>query len=354
MKNLSIKTRNDYADAFERFQNSALFERLDGKFQVKPFFERYRTFRLVALVSSYGINLFAAATAFTCVFMFLQTMLQNSVLAATFAITFLLGVEAFKRMTIPNFFKNVLQFGKVNVVKLAFIIGLTSVSVTLSYLGAKDTVQMFTPSVELTNVDSIRNTYETRIAALEGRLKEVKKTQSWRGKLTSEGQKTYNQISTQIAAIEADMLQNTSNITVKNDEKALQHTRKTGVKAHYFGLFTLLLDLSLIGLLFFIELYDFRSFTEFARLDNQSLATVTTFDDDLSDDENDLDETPVATRSHAIGGDFIQLAMKKARANISAYEAKIRNNDGNVETNRRGIEKWQSKYDELNAMALES
>ena len=355
MKNLSIKTRNDYADAFERFQNSSLFERLDGKFQVKPFFERYRTFRLVALASSYGINIFAAATAFTCVFIFLQTLMQNSLLSATFAIGFLMAVEAFKRLTIPHFFKNLLQFGKVNFVKLALIMGLTAISVTLSYMGAKDTVQLFTPSVELTNVDSIRNTYESRIAILEGRLKDVKKSQSWRGKLTPEGQKTYNQISAQIATLEADKLQNANNTIAKNDEKALQHTRKTGVNAHYFGLFTLLLDLSLIGLLFFVEFYDFRSFTEFAKLNNQSHAMITTLEDDLPDDDNDLhDETGVATRSHAFGGDFVQLAMKKARANISAYEAKIRNNDGNLETNRRGIDKWQRKYDELNAMALQS
>ena len=135
--NLSIKTRNDYADAFERFQNSALFERLDEKFQVKPFFERYRSLRFVVLVSSYGINLFSAATAFTCVFVFLQTMLQNSMLSGTFAVAFLLGLEAFKRLTVPGFFKNLLQFGKVNFIKLAFIIGLTSMSVALSYSGAK-------------------------------------------------------------------------------------------------------------------------------------------------------------------------------------------------------------------------
>jgi uncharacterized protein YukE len=320
MKNLSIKTRNDYADAFERFQNSALFERLDDKFQVKPFFERYRTMRLVALISSYGINLFSAATAFTCVFVFLQTMLQNSLLAASFAIAFLTGVEMFKRLTIPHFFKNLLQFGKVNFVKLAFIVGLTAVSVTLSYLGAKDTVQLFTPSVSLTDVDSIRTPYQQRITTLEGRLKEVKKAQSWKGKLTAEGQKTYNQISAQIATLENDMLQNASQTTAKNDEKAMQHSRKTSVNAHYFGLFTLLLDVSLLGLLYFVELYDFRSFTEFARLNNQSHATIPMIDDDLPDDVNDsYDETAVATRSHAFGGDFLQLAMKKARANISAY-----------------------------------
>jgi hypothetical protein len=353
IESLSLNTRNEYTDAFQRFQKSMLFERLMDKFKAQPFFERYRILRLIVLLSSYGINIFSVATAFTCVFVFLQTMLQNKLFTGVFSVAFLLGLEAFKRLTIPYFFKNLLQFRKINFIKLTFILCLTVVSVTLSYVGAKDTVRIFTPSVFLTNVDSMRNGYNERITILEVRLEDVRKSHLWKGKLTTEGQIAYNQISNQIAMLEGDKLQNIGKAIAQNDEKALQNSRKTSVNAYFFGLFTLLLDVLLIGLLFFLEYYDYRSFTEFVKLDNQMKSSL--HKDEPNDIDNDIDlpEESIATRSYAFESDFIQLAMKQARSNISAYEAKIRNKDGNEETNRRGVEKWQRKYDELQAMSLQ-
>ena len=244
-----------------------------------------------------------------------------------------------------------MQFRRVNGLKAVTICAFVFLSIALSYLGAKDSVKLFTPSVFLTNIDSVKGSYQSRIATLESRLSDVKKTQSWHGKLTPQGQKTYNAITAQISLIESDMLDNANRLTSKNDLATDDHSSKTEIKSHYFGIFTLALDVSLIGLLFFLEYYDFRSFAEFVKSSSQHQTIQTTSDNPNSDDVATVFPIEdVATGSNGFDEGVLRLAMKNARANLSAYEAKLRNNDGLKETNLRGIERWQLKLRELEAL----
>jgi hypothetical protein len=358
MTKMSFQTHDAFADAHNRFAASTESQRLQEKFEVKPYWERNRLLRNVAALSSYGLNLFSAATAFTCVYVFLNTLFKNDVLAGSFALAFLLIIETFKRLTIPQIFKNFFQFKKVNFWRLGFMVCLVAISVLLSYLGAKDTVKMFTPSVQLTDVNGVKQPFNDRIKALESRLSEIRETQSWRGKLTPQGQKSYNQVTNQIAEVESEMLQNSRKTVAKNDETTRQHTNKTSVNAHYFGLFTLVLDLSLIGFLFYCEYYDYRSFTEFAQLTTKAppqYATEKQSSKPTSNEGNDV-ATPevfqdVATSSNGIDEGVLKLAIKNARANLAAYEAKLRNNDGNEDTNLRGIDRWKQKLSELEGLS---
>ncbi|MEY4906161.1 MAG: hypothetical protein RLZZ292_3976 [Bacteroidota bacterium] len=348
MENFKIPTSNPYQKAYEDFLDTNLFSRLQAKFEVKPFYLRYKMLRNIMQASSFGINFFSAATAFTCVFLFIQAMLQNNVLSALLGTLFLGGLEAFKRLTIPDFCKNILQFRQVNWLKGVTILLLMSASVTLSYFGAKDSVLLFTPPATLTNVDDVKKDYKERIATLENRLKEVRKTQSWQGTLTPKGQKAYNGISEQIQMIEGDMLQNTNRITAQNDEITIKHTSKTYNSASVFGILTLLLDFSLIGLLCFIEYYDYRSFVEFAQQQNNVKRTTT--DNNFSEGKSAFtNNQTVATRSNGIDDSILNLAIKKAKANIAAYDAKIRNSDGNEETNQKGRERWFNELQQLEA-----
>jgi hypothetical protein len=361
MKNLTIETKNVFQEAHSEFLNSTLHQRLEQKFKVEPFYKRYWTLKNVLSVSSYGLNLFSAATAFTCVFVFINTLLQNTVLGSFFSVGFLTLLEILKRLTIPDFIKNYLQFGRINALKIIFILGLTATSVALSYLGAKDSVEIFTPSVQLLSIDSVKGSYTPRITALENRLKEIKKTQSWRGKLTPAGQKTYNQVSAQIAVLEDDMLKNTNRITDKNDGLQSSHDSKTAVNAHHFGLFTLGLDLLLIAFLFFGEYYDYRSLTEFTQkstpqYEDNKTSDVATSNAEIENVATDLvlepefSDNAVATDLNSSDEGVLRLAIKNAKANLAAYEAKLRNREGNSDTVQRGIERWTNKVIELESM----
>ena len=351
MEKFEIPTNNEYQSAYEQFLDTTLFGRLQDKFEVKPFYLRYKTLRSVMLVSSFGINLFSAATAFTCDFVFTNTLLQNNVIASTFALLLLGFLEAFKRLMIPSFCKNILQFRQVNWLKAIAIVLLMSLSVSLSYFGSKDSVLLFTPKVELTDVESVKSDYKTRIGTLENRLKEVRKTQSWHGKLTPKGQKTYNNISEQIATIETDMLQNANRITKQNDDLSVKHAESTFDNAHVFGILTLFLDISLLGLLFFCEYYDYRSFVEFAKTSTFSNGHKQPSNSEVRPGDNNVFErsNAVATTNNGVDERILSLAIKNAKANLAAYDAKIRNNEGNEATNNKGREKWWSELQQLEA-----
>jgi hypothetical protein len=346
MENFQIPTENQYQNAYEDFLDTTLFSRLKEKFVVKPFYLRYKPLRSVMLIASYGINFFSAATAFTCVFVFANTLLQNSVMAGVFSVVFLGILEMFKRLLIPDFCKNILQFRQVNWLKGVVIVLLMCISVALSYFGAKDSVLLFTPKVELTNVEDVTKDHKSRIATLEKRLVEIRKTQSWHGTLTPKGQKAYNRVTEQVAQIESDLLQNANRITSQNDELSVKHDEKTFNSASVFSILTLFLDLSLIGLLFFCEYYDYRSFVEFA----QKSAAVKQ-SDNSNNDTNDKGiferSNSVATENNGIDERIISLAIKNAKANLAAYDAKIRNNEGNGDTNIRGREKWWNELQQL-------
>ena len=349
MENLQIPTTNQYEDAYEQFVDDSLFERLQDKYRVKPFYLRYKSLRQVTLMSSYGVNVFSAATAFTCVFVFLNTLLQNNVVAGLLAIGFLAVLELFKRLMIPDFVKNILQFRKVNWLKGFIIVLLMLFSVTLSYFGARESVALFTPKVELTDVESTKEDAKSRIAMLETRLNDIRKTQSWRGKLTPKGQKSYNRVTEQIAQIESDMLQNTNRIIGKNDELLVKHTESTNVNAHVFGVLTLILDFSLILLLAFSEYYDYRSLAEFIKLKTTDKHDTNPQNDATNSNIFGNKINAIATNNSSIDGRIIELAIKNAKANLSAYDAKIRNGEGNSDTNQKGRERWVSELQQLEA-----
>jgi hypothetical protein len=269
-KSLSLKPSNEYQIAYQQFLNTRLAQRLQDKFSVKPFHIRYGLLNVLAKGTSYGLHVFGATTAFTYVFLFLHQLLQNSLLAGVFTTVFLFGLEAFKRLMIPDFCKNALQFRRVNWLKLSVIAALTTLSIALSYSGATATTELLTPSVFLTNIDSVKQSYQTRIATLETRLTDINQKQSRRGRLTTEGQASYQILTEQIALIESEMSQNVRGLSSENTVKSVQHGRKTAINAHYFGLFTLMLDLSLIGLLYFMEYYDFRNFGEFVQINDEA------------------------------------------------------------------------------------
>jgi hypothetical protein len=346
MEKFQIPTENQYQNAYEDFLDTTLFSRLQEKFVVKPFYLRYKLLRSVMLTASYGINFFSAATAFTCVFVFTNTLLQNNLFSGVFGMSFLVLLEMFKRLMIPEFCKNILQFRKVNWLKAIAIVSLMCISVSLSYFGAKDSILLFTPKVELTNVEDTKKEHKSRIMILEKRLDEISKMQSWHGKLTPKGQKVYNSTTEQISRIEADMLQNTNRITSKNDELSVKHSEKTFNNASVFSIFTLFLDLSLIGLLLFCEYYDYRSFVEFAQ-ESITVKQANSSNDDTNGKGAFTSSNGVATTYNGIDERVVGLAIKNAKANLAAYDSKIRNNEGNIETNQKGRERWWNELQQL-------
>lgn len=270
-ENFDLRTSDDFAAAFDQFQASGTFERLQEKFRLKPYFERNKTLRAVTIGASYFLNTFSVSTAFFCVFAFLQVIVP-AFLAGGLALVGLAGLEALKRLTIPGFFQRFFQFRTVAVGSLAVIALLVALSVVLSYKGAADAVLALTKAPELIDVEAVRAPYVDRIADLEAQKADLKKTSTYQGVYTSKGAKALEGYNNRLAALEAELSEKVATAEATNATTKADHIATTGVKAEYFALAALILDLLLILALAWSEYYDYRSLAEFAKAKGKTAA----------------------------------------------------------------------------------
>ena len=262
-ENFQIPSTDIFSEAFDGFQASRQFERLQRKYQIRPFFERAKPVKIIADVSGYLLNGFSAATAFAFVFGFLAGLLPFKTLSVAFAVTFLVILEGLKRLTIPSIFKDFLQFKRLNFGAVAFAVMLSAGSIASSFFGAKDVIRLMTPAADLIDLSEVRKPFEDRLKVLQAD-KETAERQTWKGKINVQAAKRLNVIQTQIADQEAALLQAIQTATAENIQVKDQHSAKTSLKAEHFAAVTLLFELMLFLCLWYGEFYDFRSLAEFA------------------------------------------------------------------------------------------
>lgn len=274
-KNAMIPASDAFSEAFTRFQDSRQFKRLQDKYKVKPFFERAKTLKVTADVSSYFLNVFSASTAFLFVFSFLTSLLPWKVLAGFFALAFLVGLEALKRFSLPVVFRRFFQFKRLAAGAIAFSVLLSLVSVVSSYFGAKEAVRLLTPEAELVSLEAVRTPFEARLQALQADKADAMK-QTWKGKQTVQAAKRLNVIQQQEAEVQTAMLEAVTQAQSSNNTTMQQHTATNKLKAEHFAAVTLLFELLLVLALWYVEFYDFRSLAEFSIFGSSSAGASST------------------------------------------------------------------------------
>ena len=268
-ENLTLPQTDHFSEAFQRFQASRLFDRLQKKYQVRPFFERAKPLKAIAEGSSYLLNVFSAATAFLLVFSFLKSLLPFQALAGFFAVAFLICLEGLKRFSLPVVFKTFFQFKRLNFGAVAFSVFLSVVSIGSSYFGAKEAVQLLTPEVKLVSLEEVRKPFEERLQQLQADKADAMK-QTWKGKQTVQAAKRLNTIQDQEAQLQAALLQAVQQAETKNAESLTKHTSGKDLKAEHFAAVTLLFEMLLLLCLWYCEFYDFRSLAEFVRYEGKT------------------------------------------------------------------------------------
>ena len=358
MKNLLLKTSNEFNEAFLLFQSSHLADKLNEKFRIKPFFEQYQKLRNTVASASYLIHIFAVATSFIGVLTFLLPLVHNALIAAILASVFLLFIEVLKRLTIPSAIKHFLQFKKLSVFLILASLALTTLSIALSFTGAHDTVILLTPNATTIDTEPTRSEYKERIKTLENQKRSIKKSMSWKGVLTPQGAKAYNEITAQVGRIEGDMINNINRITSSNTAAIESHTSKTTTQSKYFAIFAVIFDLSLFFAFWFLEYYDYRSFAEFAKFEQNNGSyqnnTVATEKEEPTEPQPETVFQSVATENNnfSLNANTLDLAMKKAKANIAAYNAKISKGEGRPESNAQGLHKWTEELKTMEQMII--
>jgi hypothetical protein len=289
MQNIHFETKDSYQEAFQAFSQQGLFDRLQDKYKVRPYFQRYALTRSVVLVLTYFLNVFSMLTAFAFVFTLLAALLP-AVVAGVLAVVLLAFIEALKRLTVPSFFKTFFQFRRTDPAVAVVIILLAAASCFLSFQGAKDIVRYLSNDQDVTKIDDVKQSYLDQMTKIDQDKKSVLK-QTWKGKLTSEASEQMTSLLLAEDKVRSAMLAAVQDAENTNKEKALQHEQHTQIKSEYFAVIALLLDLSLIFCLYFLEWYDFRSLAEFVGKTGQMTKQMTKKENLSNDQVNDQDVT---------------------------------------------------------------
>jgi hypothetical protein len=264
-KLFEFQTSSKFDKSFENLINSDDFQKLNSKFEVKPFYLKYKGLKRFLSGFTFLIQTLTIAVSFICIASILSP-LMNQNLSYFFSGLILIGIEFGKRLSFSPTVKDYLQFSKISIFNALIASILLCVSLWLTWNGGHDTVFAVVEKPTLLNADSLTNYERQRIGQLTNQLSDVKKTQSWKSVLTAKGQKTYNKITEQIAKLEDKISDKEKKTQIQNKQTNDDFLLQTNTNATRFRFITVVLDLMLFLLLGWLEYYDYRSFTEFAKL----------------------------------------------------------------------------------------
>lgn len=265
-KIIKLESFNQYKGNYDAVQDSATFDALNDKFAVKPYFIEYRPLQRVLVVVSYLIQVITVVVSFTALYVIIAP-LAGSTAAVIISGAILAAVEAVKRLTFAPTVKNYLQFKKVALFSLVLSVSMLCVSLWLTWNGSHDTVYQLTAPPTLLSDQDATATDQAKVKELTKQLQDIKKSQSWKGKITASGQRSYNAIAKQLETIENRISAKETAIQAKNDATTAAHQTKTAGNAGALRYITLILDILLFVLLAWLEYYDYRSFAEYAQSD---------------------------------------------------------------------------------------
>ena len=291
-KIIKLESFNQYKGNYDAVQDSATFDALNDKFAVKPYFIEYRPLQRVLIVVSYLIQVITVVVSFTALYVIIAP-LAGSTAAAIISGAILAAIEAVKRLTFAPTVKNYLQFKKVALFSLVLSVSMLCVSLWLTWNGSHDTVYQLTAPPTLLSDQEATATDQGKVKELTRQLQDIKNTQSWKGKITASGQRSFNAIAKQLETIENRISSKESTIQAKNDATTAAHQTKTAGNAGALRYITLILDILLFVLLAWLEYYDYRSFAEYAQSDAPTApARIDAMRRDTKSIENAPDQEP--------------------------------------------------------------
>ena len=274
MQKVSIANGSPYQKELQTFKDSKLFQRLNEKFRIKPYYEQNRILKGAAGWSSYLFNLFSILIGFFFVYNLLNSFL-GVIIGVILSIAMLIVLESFKRLILPQIGKDYLQFRKVGIIRVLIGIGLIVLSAFLSYQGGNTAVHHFTSKVEKFDTELISSNYSKLIRSKQEQQKQLSKVK-YKGTTTRTAQKAINAIQAEINLIreQENLLFGTS--LEENRKMLVNDSNRKYTYGLYFSFMALIFDLSLIFCLAYCEYYDYHSLAEFGTLPNGDTATVST------------------------------------------------------------------------------
>ena len=373
----TLHTSDVYAEHFNAFQESQFFQQLERKFQPLPYYLKFRPLQRIALFTSFLFNAFSALTASTLVFFFVESMTGHRGAAAAVTVCALVVLEVSKRKTGSLFFKDWLQFRKASAGLAALVVLLAALSVSSSYFGAKQLVTQFTPPPALEDASAAAAPIRDQLAEIDRQIEKHLSNKNDRGEVYVRSQRSAESLTKQKETLLAQWLTIENRTPEKNETTAAEHLQQTSLNAEHFAAVTLLLELLFLLCAYYLEYFDFRSFTEFAGRaeitnDNNvnfaytkpgrpSPPTKPATVNETPDGGNATGKAPeIAPNGKPLNGqtihlnatseDAIQKAIKHVKGRIASAAHRLRNGIGRPETSKANIEHHTAELRELEAM----
>jgi predicted nucleic acid-binding Zn ribbon protein len=258
-----IPTENPHSTHHKEFANSRLFKRLEEKHQPKPYWKQYQGIYRAIVGTSFLFNILSALTASAVVFFFIQGLTGSATASAVITILLLAVLEYMKRETGAKLFHGYLQFKSAAFGLVATVVLLSAISTAASYFGAAQIVESLTPPPALADVAEETSGIEGQIAGIDQQIQAAQRN-TWQGRLAPRAQRTVERLTESRAALTDELTRTRERVDMANDELAETHTGEMTTNASTFALFTLICEIALIACLYFMQYYDYRSFSEYA------------------------------------------------------------------------------------------
>ncbi len=253
--------QNRFTKIFEGFTSQGVEQRLDGKFEHKPYHIEYKLLRLTALITSYFFNGFSALTAAALIFFFVQG-LAGTIAAGICTAAAIVLLEMAKRFVGGAFFKQLLQYQKFAGGLFGVLILLTGLSIASSYFGGKQAVQAFSGEAPVIATDSTTAQVSDQIAAIDAQIAELSKQKDRKGTIYFPAQKAIGTLMEQKAVLMPELVRTRVKTDTDNATTTTAHIQTTALKGSHFALVTLLCELLFLLCAYYLEYYDWRTYVE--------------------------------------------------------------------------------------------
>jgi hypothetical protein len=257
-----LESKNLFKENYTSFMQTRLAKRLYDKYTPRPYYLEYKSLRATTLFASYCFNFFSMATACILVYFFVLKMVPWKWVAIVATIIFLGLLEITKRAVSKAVFHEWFAKSRLNISFAALAIALTGMSILSSYFGSKQLVATMTsPPAVIMTIDSTAQQLRDRIGELNNQIEAARNTKR-RGMTTIASQRTIEALTQQASTLEVELLRRIQAKEEKEERTHNVHNAQTAESASIFALVTLLLELFFLLCAWYLEYYDFRSFTE--------------------------------------------------------------------------------------------
>ena len=291
MEKIEISTTNVFEERAKEFANTKLAQRLQEKYKAKPYEERRKVLYWLSIAGSWLCNAVAVVASASFVFGFVYSLIAKveaipypTAIASFAALCVLVFIEVLKRVTVPEFFKDVFQYGFKGsyYTRLVAIVALVSVSTYFSYRGGHEFVEIvlnepaYQEPTEKT-AQEIQERYKGKITDAKKTSETYRNSKLWRGRLSDKDAREYKKLVDNVAALERE--ENAEIQAMENDNREarkiaradyeatkLEYKARLKKRGSGFAGFSIFGELLFILFVWFMERYDYKTATQYAVL----------------------------------------------------------------------------------------